>query len=83
MKVILLADVKNLGTKDQEKAVELLQSIIDSKDISGEALAALGVSLFRKGEFKTANEVLNRAKDSLTSKHPLYKDVVKYIDLSK
>ena len=75
--------VLNLGTKDQEKAVELLQSIIDSKDISGEALAALGVSLFRKGEFKTANEVLNRAKDSLTSKHPLYKDVVKYIDLSK
>ena len=75
--------VLNLGTQDIEKSVELLRSIKDSKDITGEALAVLGIGLFRKGHNKTANEVLTRAKDSLNNNHPLYKDVLKYIGLSK
>lgn len=73
----------NLGTQDQKKSVELLKSIKDSKEITGEALAVLGIGLFRSGDNKTANEVLTRAKDSLKNSHPLYKDVIKYIDLSK
>lgn len=75
--------ILNLGTQDQKKSVEMLSSIKDTKEISPEALAALGISLFRNGDYSTAYKVLSRAKDSLTSKHPLYEDVVLYRDKSR
>lgn len=76
--------ILKLGTQDEKKSVDLLWSIKDSKDISGEALAVLGIGLYRssdsRDDFKTTNEILRRAKDSLKNDHPLYKDVCKYID---
>ena len=70
--------ILRLGTQDRTKSIEKLKSIEDSKEISGEALAALGIGLFRNGDYDNARKMFVRAKRSLSPTHPLFKEVEKY-----
>lgn len=75
--------ILKLGELDQKESIKesikMLQSIENSKDITGEGLAALGIGLFRKGDEKAATEAFNRAKTSLSPRHPLYVKVEDYL----
>lgn len=53
----------NLTTDDNDLCVEMLSSVKDSGWVSGEALAALGIRLFRQGDYGEAHEVLKKALD--------------------
>lgn len=70
--------ILRLGTQDRLKSIEKLKSIEGSKEISGEALAALGIGLFRNGDYDYARKMFIKAKDRLSTTHPLYKEVERY-----
>ena len=77
----------NLSGQNKDKSLKLsleyLSSIKDTKDITGEGLAALGLNLFRDEKYPECHAVMARAKDSLPYNHPLYKTVEKYYIDSK